>query len=122
MTYCGIGHKRIEKYGDCVPKCVICAGFHKIKDHQYEIIGCNKRANKVCIYVTVQHANCGGGYFVNSSQCTLRHKIEVDVYRKKTLDKCKAKVVETNKKKNNPHNKANSNVKMGMDLRKEDWV
>ena len=38
------------------------------------------------------------------------------------LDKCKAKAVETNKKKNDPHNEANSSIKMGMDLKKEDWI
>lgn len=33
LTCCGIGHERMGKCGDQPPKCIICAGPHKIKDH-----------------------------------------------------------------------------------------
>ena len=42
MTYYGIGHEQMRKCGDRVPKCVICAGPHKIKDHRCGVTGCNK--------------------------------------------------------------------------------
>ena len=122
MTCCGIGHERMGKCGDRVSKCVICAGPHKIEDHRYGVTGCNKGAGKVCIHITVQCANCGGGHSANSSRCTLRHKAEVDARRRKTLDKGKAKAVGTNEKENDPHDKANLSPEMGMDLEKEDWA
>ena len=117
MTCCGIGHEQMGKCGDRVPKCVICAGPHKIEDHRCGVIGC-----KVCIHVTVHYENCGGGHSANSSQYTLRHKAEVDAQRRKTLNKDKVKTVETNEKGNNPYSEAKISPEMGMDLEKKDWA
>lgn len=43
MTCCGIGHERMGKCGDRVPKCLICAGPNMMEDHR-----CRKGAGKVC--------------------------------------------------------------------------
>lgn len=94
MTCCRIGHERMGKCGDRVPKCVISAGPHKVEDHRCGVLGCKKGAGKVCVHVTVQCANCGGSHFASSSRCTLRHKAEIDARKKKTLSKGKAKIVE----------------------------
>ena len=120
ITCCGIGHEQIAKCGDRVPKCVICAGPHKIKDHRYRVTGCNKQAGKVCVHLTVQCANCGGGHFANSNQCASRHKAEKEARRKKTIDKSKANKVETNGKRNKACNEASLNL--DMDLEKKKWA
>ena len=67
MTCSGIGHERMGKCGDQVPKCVICAGPHKIGDHQCGVTGCNKGRGKICAHVVVKCANCGGGHPANSN-------------------------------------------------------
>ena len=94
MTCCGIGHEQMGKCGDSVPKCMICARPHKLEVHRCGVLECKKGAGKVCVYVTVQCANCGASYFPSSSRCTLRNKAEIDARKKKTLSKGKAKIVE----------------------------
>ena len=89
----------MRKCGDRVPKCVICTGPHKIKDHRCGVTSCTKGVDKVCIHLTVQCANCGGGHSANSNQCTLRYKAEKEARRKKTIDNGKANEVETNEKR-----------------------
>lgn len=91
MTFCGIGHEQMGKCGDQVPKCVICASLHKIEDHQYGVTGCNKKVGKVCVYVIVQYANCGGSHSANSNRCTLRHKAEKEARKVRRLIKVKLK-------------------------------
>lgn len=51
-----------NKYRDQVPKYVIYAGPHKIKDHQYGVTSCNKKRGKLCAHVVVKCANCRGGH------------------------------------------------------------
>lgn len=53
MTCCGIGHKRMGKYGDWKPRCVICAGPHKLEEHQCDVTGYHKGKGKMCIHITV---------------------------------------------------------------------
>ena len=120
MTCCGIGHERMGKCGDRVPKCVICAGPHKIEDQRCRVTGCNKGAGKVCVHVTVQCANCGGGHSANSNRCTLRQKAEKEARRKKTPDKGKAKVVETNEERDKAYDEAS--LSPDMDLETEEWM
>ena len=115
MTCCGIGHKRMGKCGDRVPKCVICAGPHKIKDHRCGVSGCNKGAGKVYVHVTVQCANYGGGHSANSNQCTLRHKAEKEARRKKTIDKGKANEVETNEERDKACDEASFSPDMDLE-------
>lgn len=65
MTCCEIGHKWKGKCKDQVPQYVICASSCKIEDYQYGVTDFNKGAGKVCVYITVQCANCGGGHSAN---------------------------------------------------------
>ena len=95
MTCCGIGHERMGKCGDRQPRCVICAGPHKLEDHQCGVTGCHKGKGKVCIHVTVKCVNCGGGHSANSNRCTKRHKAEVDARKKKILRREEAKIAES---------------------------
>lgn len=67
MTYCGINQKQMRKSKDQVPKCAICAGPHKIEDHQCGVTVCKKGVGKVCVYVIVQYANYGGRHSANSN-------------------------------------------------------
>ncbi len=118
ITCCGIGHEQMRKCGDRVPKCVIRAGPHKIKDHRCRVTGCNKGAGKVCVHVTVQCANCGDGHSANSNQCTLRHKAEKEARRKKTIDKSKANKVETNERRDKACDEASLNPDMDLETKK----
>ena len=77
MTCCGIGHERMGSCGDRPPKCVICAGPHKVEDHCCGVAGCNKGKGKICIYVTAKCANCGGIHTANSPRCVSRHKADI---------------------------------------------
>ena len=122
MTCSGIGHERMGKCGDRVPKCVICAGPHKIEDHRCGVTGCNKGRGKICAHVVVKCANCGGGHPANSNRCTSRLKAEADARKKKKLDKGKAKAIETSGSNNEVHDKADSSPDMGMDLEPESWA
>ncbi len=48
-TCCGIGHERMGQCGDRLPKCVICAGSHKVEDHQCGVVSCHKKPGKICL-------------------------------------------------------------------------
>ena len=87
MTCCGIGHERMGKCGDRVPKCIICAGAHKMEEHQCRVNGCNNGRGKTCVHVLVKCANCGGNHPANSNRCALRHKAETDARKEKNLKK-----------------------------------
>ena len=52
-TCCGIGHERMGQCGDRLPKCVICAGPHKVEDHQCGVVGWHKKPGKICVHVKV---------------------------------------------------------------------
>ncbi len=77
----------------------ICDFFevYKIKEHQYEMIGCIKGRGKICSHIKVQCANYRGGHMANSSRYISRQKegIKVNKQRKmrKKSEKEKAKVV-----------------------------
>ena len=67
----------------------------------------------------MQCANCGGGHFANSNQCTLRHNAKKEERRKKTIDKGKANEVETNEEKDKACDEAS--LSPDMDLETEEW-
>lgn len=98
----------MEKYGDQVPKYVICFGPYKIKDHWCRITSYNKGVSKVYVYLKIQYANCKSSYSANSNWYTLVYKAEKKPQRKKTLNKSKAKVIETNEKRDKAYNEASS--------------
>lgn len=85
MTCCGIGHEWMRDYGDWPAKCVICAGPHKIGEHQYGVVGCRKGNGKICAHVTVIYANCEGNHTANSPRCESRHKANVEAQKRKKL-------------------------------------
>lgn len=86
------------------------------------IISYNKGSRKICAYIVVKCANCGGGHYTNSNWCTSRLKVEANAYKKKKLDKNKAKKVETNKSNDKVYNKADSSPNMGMSLELKSWA
>ena len=120
-TCCGIGHERMGNCGNRLPKCVICAGPHKVEDHQCGVSGCHKKPGKSCVHVKVQCANCGGSHPADSNRCNLRHKAEIDARRKKTLDKGKGKIVEP-VEQDHGSQEASPEPEMGMDLEAEGWA
>ena len=67
----------------------------------------------------MQCANCGGGHSANSNRCTLKHKAEKEAQRKKTPDKGKAKVVETNKERDKIYDEASFSPDMDLETEKE---
>ena len=126
--------------GDRLPKCVICAGPHKVEDHQCGVVGCHKKPGKICVHVKVQCANCAGSHPADSNRCTQRHRAEMDARKNKTLSKGKVSMVEAsphrNKASSNPDetgpepdmsaspnpNEASPEPDMSMDLGQETWA
>ena len=124
LTCCGIGHERMGKCGDQPPKCIICAGPHKVEDHRCGVNGCSKGIGKMCAHVLALCANCGGNHPANSTHCTLRHKAEVNARKektaKKTLEKDKATV--DNREVEVEDQVTNPNLDPGMDVRTDNWA
>ena len=104
------------EYGDQVLKYVICTGPYKMKDHQCSVIGYNNGRGNICTHLVIKRANCGSGHLIISNQIISKHKIEVDVYIKKKLDKGKKKIVEKSKINNKVYDKVNSSLNIGIDL------
>lgn len=132
MICCGIGYERMGKCGDSPPKCIICAGPHKMEEHQCGVNGCNRGSRKICAHVEVKCANCGGNHPANSNRCTSRQKAEIDARRqgnlKKTIEKEKprAKPIsegeERDQEENQDQDEVYTNLNTGMDLGQENWA
>ena len=131
MTCCGIGHERMGKCGSRPPKCVICAGPHKMDEHQCGVNGCNKGSRKICAHVVVKCANCDGSHPANSSQCASRQKAEIDARKqkslKKTVEKGKARAEPIDEGENTGQREEgdqdrNLDLDTGMDLETENWA
>ena len=112
----------MSKCGDQVPKCVICAGPHKIGYHQCGVIGYINKRGKICTHMIIKYTNYKSNQSANSNQFTSRYKVETNARREKKLDKDKAKVVKTSERNNKVHDKANSGPDIGMDLEAKDWA
>ena len=87
MTCCGIGHERMGGCGNRPAKCVICAGSHKVEEHQCGVIGCTKSRGKICPHVPVLCANCGGSHTANSLRCISRQKAGIKANKERKLKK-----------------------------------
>lgn len=129
MTFCGIEHELMRKCGDRKPGCVLCAGPHKVEDHQCGVTGCYKGKEKAWIHVKVQCANCGGGHFANSNRCTKRHRAEVDERKNKIVRGDEAKVAQAYDDQNPTHEERSSSPKednpdpdTGIDLAPINWA
>lgn len=132
MTCCGIGHKRIGKCESRPPRCIICAGPHKMDEHQCGVNGCNKGSRKICAHVVVKCANYGSNHLANSNQCTSRHKVEIDAQKqkslKKTIENGKVRAEPIDKGgnmdqgENRDQNEKNSDLDTGMDLEAKNWA
>ena len=105
MTCCGIGHQRMGGCGDRPQRCVICAGPHKVEDHQCGVVGCKKGKGKLCVHVTPNCANCSGPYAANSSWCRSRHQADIRARKEKMTNK-KEKEKQTNAEQNTAYNEA----------------
>ena len=92
-------------------KCIICISLHKIEDHQYGIVGCQKRKGKICIQVTPKCANCMGANVANFSRCTSRYKVKINAKKEK-----KAKKIQKEKELANNINNKVSEEKRGARL------
>lgn len=113
-TYYGISYEQMGKCEDRLPKYVICAGPHKVEDHQCGVVCCHKKPGKICIYLKVQCANCGGSHPTDSTRCAQTHKAEIVARKRKTLDKSKAKAVE-DYEENQASHETNPEPEMGID-------
>ena len=134
MTCCSIGHQQIGSYKDRTQKFIICAGPHKVKDHQCKVTECYKGKGKICIYVTPKCANCIRANATNSSWCTTRHKADIKVKQNKKVIgkevKKKAQVKDIREAENirieetlKPKRREKSLiVDTKIELKSEDWV
>ena len=119
MTCCGIRHQRMGNCGDRPHKCIICAGPHKVEDHQCGIKGCKKRG-KICVHVTPKCANCIGAHVASSARCPSRHQAEIRVRKeKKANEKGKEKVQTENMRDDSILDSPNPNFEMRIDNGKE---
>lgn len=124
LICCGIGHERMGKCGDQPPKCIICAGPHKVEYHQCGVNGCSKGIGRMCAHVLALCANCGGNHPANSTRCILRHKAEVNARKekseKRTLEKSKV-IIADREEVEIEDPTTNPNLDLGMDLEKDSW-
>lgn len=70
----------------------------------------------------MQCANCEKSHSTNSNWCILRHKTKINIYKKKTLGKNKAKIIKTNDEQNKAYSKISLSLKVGMDLEAKKWI
>lgn len=87
MTCCGIGHERMGDCNNRPPKCIICAGLHKVSEHRCGVVGCSKGVGKSCIHVVAKCANCNSNHPANSPRCALRHEAEKAAKKGKNVRK-----------------------------------
>ena len=85
MTCYGIGHEQMGNCRDQPPKCVICAGSHKVEEHLCGVAGCSKGKRKIYVHVTIKCANCGGTHAANSPRCVSRHKADIKARKEKKI-------------------------------------
>lgn len=125
MTCCWIGHERMRDCGDRPARCVICAGPHKIKEHQCGVVGYGKGNGKICAHVTVVCANCKGNYTANSPQCASRHKANVETQKEKKLRQRSGKQKEKARRETGEEEeerKESQKPDISMDLENEQWA
>ena len=109
MICCGIGHHRMGSCGDRPEKCLICAGPHKVENHQCGVAGCNKGKGKICAHITPKCANCGGTHVANSPRCASRHQADIKARKEK-------KMKEKEKEKMQAENISNAAEEEGREL------
>lgn len=73
----GISHKHLDHCQKRPKKCVIYAEAHLANEYQWGVNGCNKRKEKLCIYIIAWYTNCQGNYQASSVQCLLRLKAQI---------------------------------------------
>ena len=125
MTCCGIGHQRMGSCGGRPQKCIICAGPHKIEDHQCGVAGCQKGKRKICVHVTSKYANCIGAHAANSSQCISRHMAEISARKEKKAKEIQKKKVlagNTSNKVGEKEREASPQLDTDMELEGENWA
>ena len=125
MTCCGIEHQRMGSCGGQPQKCIICAGLHKIKDHQCGVAGCQKVKAKICIHVTPKCANCIGAHAANFQHCTLRHKAEINAKKEKKtkeIQKEKKPASNTGNKVGEEKREASPQLDTDIELEGENWA
>ena len=126
MKCCGIGHERMENYGDWPPKCVICAGPHKVEDHYCGVTDCNKGKGKICVHVTAKCANCKGSHAANCSRCVSRHKADIKARKEKKIKekrgKEKVKADSANNEAEDERRKESPPADIEMDLEDKRWA
>lgn len=87
MTYCGIKYEQIKNCGDQLLKYVICASSHKVKEHCYKVVRCNKKKEKICVYVTTKCANCRGTHTTNSLRYVSKYEANIKTKKEKMIKK-----------------------------------
>ena len=123
MTCCGIGYQRMGSCGDRPEKCIICAGPHKVEDHQCGVTGCKKGKRKICVHVTPKCANCTGAHAANSPRCISRHKAEINVRKEKKTKEIQKEKEKASSTSNgvDEEREASPQLDTDMELEEENW-
>ena len=126
MKCYSIGHEQMGNGGNWPPKCVICAGFHKVEDHYCGVMGCNKGKGKICIHITIKYANCVGSYTANSLRYISKHKTDTKTRKEKKIKekrgKEKVQVYNANNKSEDEKREKNLPADIEMDLKNKRWA
>ena len=125
MTCCDIEYQQMGSCGNRPEKCVICAGSHKVEDHQCGVIGCKKKKSKICIYVIPKCANLMRAHAANSSRCVSRYKVEIDVKKRKRAQKIENEKESPSSicnKVDDEEKEASPQLDMDMELEVESWA
>lgn len=83
ISCAGIGHDRLGGCGDRGPRCVICAGAHKVGSHKCGVTGCMTKIGKICTHVIPKCANCGGNNQATAFKCPAKLKAQTEAWKKK---------------------------------------
>ena len=115
----------MESCGDRPQRCIICAGSHKVEDHQCGVTGCNKGKGKICVHVTPKCANCKGAHAANSPRCTSRHKAEINARKEKKvkeIQKEREPASSTGNELGEEEKEASPQLDTDMELEGENWA
>lgn len=129
----------MENCGNRPPKCIICAGPHKVEKHCCGVAGYNKGKGKSCVHDTAKCANCGGIHVAYSPRYVSRHKADIKARKEKKTKEKKGKEkvqedgvsneIEEKRREDNVSNKAEEErretspqLETEMDLEDERWA
>lgn len=84
LSCSGVGHNRLGDCGDRAIICVIYAGWHKVEDYSYRVIGCNVKIGKICTHITFKCINCEAKLQATAFKYSARLKAQAKAWREKS--------------------------------------